>query len=122
MILNFDSDTPIYIQIAEEIENAILCGVYDDEAQVPSTTEISVNYKINPATALKGMSKLVDEGILLKKRGVGMFVQKGAKDLILEKHKEKFFEMYVMPLILEAKKLTVTKTEINEMIKRGYEQ
>lgn len=122
MILNFDSDTPIYLQIAEEIENAILCGVYDDEQQVPSTTEISVNYKINPATALKGMSKLVDDGILFKKRGVGMFVQKGAKDRILEKRKQKFYEMYVMPLISEAKKLTVTKTEIDEMIKRGYEQ
>lgn len=122
MVLNFNSDTPIYLQIAEEIENAILCNAYCDEDQVPSTTEISINYKINPATALKGVSRLVEDGILFKKRGVGMFVAKGAKERILGKRKQMFFEAYVMPLVSEAKKLTVSKNELDEMIKRGYEK
>lgn len=122
MILNFESDTPIYIQVAEVLENAILCDAFDDGSQVPSTTEISVNYKINPATALKGVGKLVDDGILYKKRGVGMFVATGAKEKILQKRKQMFFEAYIKPLVSEAKKLTVTKQEIDEMIKRGYEK
>ena len=120
--MNFDNDKPIYLQIAEEIENTILCGVHSEETQVPSTTEISVNFKINPATALKGISRLVDDGILYKKRGVGMFVVKGAKQKIQRKRKRMFFETYVMPLVSEAKKLTVTKKEIDEMIQRGFEK
>ena len=72
MQFNFESDTPIYMQVAEQIKDAILSGAFLEETQVPSTTEISVTYKINPATVLKGMTLLPDAGILYKKRGVGM--------------------------------------------------
>ena len=77
MQINFDSDKPIFIQIAEGIEDAILTGAFEEESQIPSITEFSVTYKINPATALKGINILVDSGIIYKKRGVGMFVEKG---------------------------------------------
>ena len=70
MKLDFHSETPIYQQIAEGLESAIISGAYEEETQVPSTTEISVQYKINPATVLKGVSLLVDEGILYKRRGL----------------------------------------------------
>jgi len=122
MVLNFDSEIPIYVQIAEGIENAILAGTLDIEAQIPSTTEISIMYKINPATALKGVNLLVDEGVVYKKRGLGMFVSEGAKEKILQKRKQVFFESYVLKLISEAKKLSITPQEIDEMIKRGFEQ
>jgi DNA-binding transcriptional regulator YhcF (GntR family) len=122
VILNFDSDTPIYLQIAQEIESAILAGAYDTQMQVPSTTEISVTYKINPATALKGMTKLTDDGILYKKRGVGMFVAPGAKEKILDKRKQTFFETFIAPLVSEAKKLNFTQEEIEEMIRKGLEK
>ncbi len=69
-----NEDIPIYIQIAKELEDAIFQGIYKENEQIPSTTEISVNYKINPATVLKGMNILVNEKIIYKKRGVGMFV------------------------------------------------
>ena len=78
MTFDFDSEVPIYLQDAEEIQDAILCGAYPEDTQVPSTTEISVTYKINPATVLKGMTLLTEEGVLYKKRGVGMFVSPGA--------------------------------------------
>ena len=120
MVLNFDSDTPIYLQIAEEIESAILSGAYDTQMQVPSTTEISVTYKINPATALKGITKLTDDGILYKKRGVGMFVAEGAKEKITDKRKQTFFETFIAPLVSEAKKLNFSKEEIEEMIRKGF--
>lgn len=122
MVINFHSETPIYQQIADELESAIISGAYEEEAQVPSTTEISVLYKINPATVLKGVGLLVDDGIIYKRRGLGMFVSTGAKQKVMEKRKYAFYDHYVLPLVLEAKKLSVTKEEISEMILRGYEK
>ena len=72
--MTLTEDRPIFQQIAEQLEEAILSGAYPEESQVPSITEYSVQYRINPATALKGINLLVDAGLLYKKRGVGMFV------------------------------------------------
>ncbi len=119
MQLDMHSDMPIFIQIAEQLEDAILTGALDEDMQAPSTTEISVSYKINPATALKGISMLTDDGILYKKRGLGMFVAKGAREMILKKRKQKYFEKFVVPLLSEAQKLSISMEEINNMIKRG---
>lgn len=120
MFLKFEDERPIFVQIAEGIEDAILSGAFPEESQIPSTTEISVSYKINPATALKGMNILVDSGIIHKKRGIGMFVCKGAVSKITEKRKEQFFENFVKSLIGEAEKLKLTKKEIIDMIERGF--
>ena len=122
MVLDFHSEIPIYQQIADEMESAIALGAYEEEAQVPSTTEISVRYKINPATALKGVTLLVDEGILYKRRGLGMFVAAGARQKGTEKRKHAFYERYVLPMVTEARKLSVTRKEIAEMVNRGYGQ
>ncbi len=119
MQLDLQSDVPIFIQIAEQLESAILTGALGEDMQAPSTTEISVSYKINPATALKGITMLADDGILYKKRGLGMFVAKGAKDVILKKRKRQFFEKFVRPLLSEAQKLSISPEEINDMIKKG---
>lgn len=122
MFMEFNNDTPIFMQIADQIEDAILSGVFPEETQIPSTTEISVNYKLNPATALKGMNLLVDQGIIYKKRGLGMFVAEGAAERLKEKRKSRYFENYVKKSIDEAKRLMITQNELIEMIKRGYEQ
>lgn len=122
MILNFNSDTPIFMQIADELENAIIGGTYEEDSQVPSTTEISVQYKINPATVMKGVGLLADSGILYKKRGLGMFVAAGAKDKIIQKRKRMFFEKYILPLVSEANKLSIAKKEICEMIEKGIKE
>lgn len=120
MTIEFNNDKPIYIQLAEVIEDAILSGAYNEETQIPSTTEISVNYRINPATALKGINILVDSGIVYKKRGLGMFVSTGAKEKILDKRKEVFYESFITSLVSEAKKLLISKDEIMELIERGF--
>ncbi len=122
MILDLSSDKPIYLQLAEAIEDNILKGVFEEEEQIISTTEISLRFKINPATAGKGINILVDEGILYKKRGVGMFVSTGAKDKILSKRKEHFYESFIKTLMEEASKLNISKGEIIEMIERGSER
>ena len=116
MQFNFESDTPIYIQVAEQIKDAILSGAFPEETQIPSTTEVSVTYKINPATALRGVTLLVDAGILYKKSGVGIFVQKGAAEKILNQRKDAFYNGYIIRLLEEAKKLHISRQEIIRMI------
>ncbi|MFA7673802.1 MAG: GntR family transcriptional regulator [Clostridia bacterium] len=120
MNIDFNSEKPIFMQIAEGLEDAILAGAFEEEGQIPSITEISVMYKINPATALKGINILVDSGIVYKKRGLGMFVKAGAVKQIKEIRKEKFFEDYISSLIEEAGKLGLKENDIKEMIERGF--
>lgn len=118
---NLTGDRPIFLQIAEMLEDAILSGAYDEEDQIPSITELSVAYTINPATALKGVNLLVDAGLLYKRRGLGMFVAQGAREKLVEKRKESFYEDYVQSLLKEADKLAIGKDELLGMIQRGYE-
>lgn len=116
---NFDGEKPIYIQMAEWIEENILTGVFPEETQIPSTTEISAMYRINPATALKGVNILVDKEIIYKKRGLGMFVCTGAEQKIRSERKQEFCDKYIKSLISEASKLGITKNEIINMIEKG---
>ena len=106
----------IYIQIKEMIEDDILRDVLLEEERVPSTNELARLYAINPATAAKGVNLLVDEGILYKKRGIGMFVATGAKAQIQVKRQEQFYDNYVKSLMAEAMSLGITKKELVAMI------
>ena len=99
MKLNLDQEKPIFIQIADGIEDGILTKAFPEESQIPSITEFSVKYKINPATALKGINLLVDEGVIFKRRGVGMFVSKGAVSQLQKKRHDQFFNNYISKLI-----------------------
>lgn len=108
----------IYIQIKEMIENDILRDILLEEERVPSTNELAKLYAINPATAAKGVNLLVDEGILYKKRGIGMFVMTGAKQRIMEKRKENFYDDYIRSLLAEAASLGITKQELVAMIQK----
>lgn len=74
----FDGTTPIYLQIAEELRTQILDGTLSEGQRLTSTTEYATRYRINPATANKAVSLLVDEGLVVKQRGIGMFVADGA--------------------------------------------
>ncbi|MFR1850120.1 MULTISPECIES: GntR family transcriptional regulator [Clostridia] len=116
MKLELNDHEPIFIQISKAIEDEILSDSIKEEMQVPSTTELSKFYKINPATVLKGVNILVDKEILFKKRGIGMFVSKGAKEIIKNGRKDNFKEVYLKDLISEAKKLGITKKELLDMI------
>ena len=109
----------IYLQIAQMLEDDILRGVYREEEQVPSTNELAREYNINPATAAKGLNLLVDEGILYKKRGIGMFVAAGSKQKIIQKRKDSFFETYVRSLVDEARTLAIGKEELMAMIEQA---
>lgn len=121
MQLDFNSEKAIFLQIAEGISDAILSGAYEEQQQIPSITEFSTTYKINPATALKGINLLVDQGIVYKKRGLGMFVQTGAVDKLRQQRKDAFYDDYVSGLVAEAKRLQIEKQEVCDMIERGFD-
>ncbi|MEM7117076.1 MAG: GntR family transcriptional regulator [Chloroflexota bacterium] len=117
----FDSDKPIYLQIAESIEDDILQQTVAEEDKVLSTNQLATIYRINPATAAKGLNMLTSEGILYKKRGIGMFVATGAVAKIRSKRKKAFYEKFVVPLLNEATNLDITPKELLEMINDGAE-
>ena len=108
----------LYIQISEMIENDILRDVLLEEERVPSTNELARLYSINRATAAKGINLLVDNGILYKKRGIGMFVSKGAKESIMKKRKNEFADKFLKTLLIEADSLGITKEELIAMIEK----
>ncbi len=112
-----DDSRPIFLQLAEQIENEILSGALPEESQVPSTNEFAAFHRINPATAGKGVNLLVDDGILYKKRGIGMFVTAGARERLLAKRREGFRTEYVGPLLQEARKLGITTDQLTDMIR-----
>ncbi|HEV2580931.1 MAG TPA: GntR family transcriptional regulator [Ktedonobacteraceae bacterium] len=116
-----NENRPIFVQIAERIENDIIAGELAEETQVPSTNQFASFYQINPATAAKGVNLLVDQGILYKKRGLGMYVAPGARAKLLEKRRAQFFEQYVVPMFQEAEKLGITMEQVTEMVQRRVE-
>ncbi|MFC6259411.1 GntR family transcriptional regulator [Levilactobacillus fujinensis] len=121
MKFNFDSPEPIYLQVAEQVEEAIFTGIYQAGEQVPSTTEMSKEFHINPATVLKGINRLVAAGVIEKRRGVGMFVTATAEATIREKRRSQFSERFVDGFTTEAKKLNLSEDELIDLVKHSYE-
>jgi len=121
LYVNPDLDKPIFIQIAEQLEDSIFTGTFPEETKIPSTNEISVLLNINPHTVLKGMNLLVDEEVIYKRRGLGMYVREGAVERIRRKRQGQFFSQYVASMVREAVKLEMSKEELMRLIERGYE-
>ena len=117
-----NDQSSIYLQIAKMLEDSILRGIYQEGEQVPSTNELARQYSINPATAAKGINLLVDEGVLYKKRGIGMFVTEGAVALVQQKRRAAFYQQYVTALAKEAKSLGLGEEELTGMIRRAYSE
>ncbi len=119
MKLDFGSEVPIYLQLARSVEDDIVNGIFPEGTQIPSTTEVSLLYKVNPATVGKGFNLLVEESVIYKKRGVGMFVAEGARSRLIAKRREEFYGRYIEGMLEEARRLGIRKEEIIEMLKRG---
>ncbi|MCV2395361.1 GntR family transcriptional regulator [Actinotalea sp. M2MS4P-6] len=113
-----DDERPIFLQVAELIENQIVDGSMPEGAQVPSINELAAFHRINPATALKGVNRLVDAGLVHKQRGIGMFVSPGARARLLGQRREAFAEQYLRPLLAEAAKLSIGPAELAEMVRQ----
>ncbi|GIO23346.1 GntR family transcriptional regulator [Oceanobacillus sp. J11TS1] len=119
MSTQFRNDKPIFVQVRERIEDQIVNDQLKEGDQAPSTNQLVQFYKINHATISKGVTQLVDEGILFKKRGVGMFVAEGAKQKLVQKRKQAFMDNYVVGLVQEAEKLHITEEEIIDLIQKA---
>jgi DNA-binding transcriptional regulator YhcF (GntR family) len=113
-----DEGRPLFQQIAEQIEGAILDGSLAADAQVPSTNELAAFHRINPATAAKGVNQLVVDGILYKKRGIGMFVAADARQRVLERRREAFARDFVEPLLTEARRLGLSAEDVKDLIEK----
>lgn len=106
------------MQVREKIEDQIVNEQLQEGDQAPSTNQLVNFYKINHVTVSKGVNQLVDEGILYKKRGIGMFVAKGAREKLIRKRKEAFVDNYVIPLVQESEKLGIPQREVFALIKK----
>ncbi|MEK4556059.1 GntR family transcriptional regulator [Jeotgalicoccus sp. FSL K6-3177] len=107
---------PIYEQIRDWLADQIIDETLVEHDKVPSTNEIVTYFKVNHITVSKGVTELVEEGVLYKKRGVGMFVSEDARGKLLEKRREGFVEEYLKPMLEEAGKLDLSKSDIQKMI------
>jgi GntR family transcriptional regulator len=107
----------LFLQVAESVEDSIIDGSLAPEAKAPSTNELAAFYRINPATAAKGIAMLTDKGVLYKQRGIGMFVAPGARDLLLAERRSAFADRFVDPLLAEARKLGLGPDDLAVLIR-----
>ncbi len=115
--MEFDDRSPIYLQIAEQIRRDVAAGELKEGDQVMSTTQYATTYRINPATANKAMALLVDEGVLQKKRGVGMFVSDGARQRVVEARRADYWAHVLDPALDEARALGIEAADIIEHVR-----
>jgi GntR family transcriptional regulator len=111
-----DDGTPLFVQIAEQLADDIVDGGLAEGARVPSTNELAAFYRINPATAAKGINLLVDDGVLEKRRGIGMFVAAGAQEQLRAGRRKRFAEQYVDPMLAEANRLGIDTDTLVSLI------
>jgi DNA-binding transcriptional regulator YhcF (GntR family) len=112
-----DEGTPLFAQIAEQLADDIVDGVLAEGTRVPSTNELAAYYRINPATAAKGINLLVDETVLEKRRGIGMFVASGAREQLRAGRRKRFAEQYVDPMLAEARRLGIDTDTLVSLIR-----
>jgi DNA-binding transcriptional regulator YhcF (GntR family) len=114
-----DEGAPLFVQIAERLADEIADGTLPEGERVPSTNELAAYYRINPATVAKGISMLTDDGLLEKRRGIGMFVTAGARGRLLAERRKRFAERYVEPLVAEASRLGIDADDLAAMIRES---
>jgi len=114
-----EEGAPLFVQVAERLADEIADGGLVEGEQVPSTNELAAYYRINPATAAKGINMLTDEGLLEKRRGIGMFVAAGARATLLSERRKRFAERYVEPLVAEAGRLGIDADDLIALIREG---
>lgn len=112
-----DEGRALFLQIAESVEDSIVDGSLAEETQAPSTNELATFYRINPATAAKGIAMLTDKGVLYKRRGIGMFVAEGAREKLRTERRDAFTQKFVIPLIAEARTLGLSTDDLQTLIR-----
>jgi DNA-binding transcriptional regulator YhcF (GntR family) len=114
-----DEGTPLFVQVADRLAGQIADGGLAEGERVPSSNELAAFYRINPATAAKGINVLADDGLLEKRRGIGMFVATGARQRLMARRRAEFTQRYVEPLLTEAVRLGIDTNELLALIKEA---
>jgi GntR family transcriptional regulator len=117
VVPTLDEGTPLFVQIAEQLADDIVDGQLAEGTRVPSTNELAAFYRINPATAAKGINMLVDDGVLEKRRGIGMFVAAGAREQLLATRRKLFAAQYVDPMVAEARRLGIDSDTLVSLVR-----
>lgn len=111
------SDTrPIYQQLAGGIRDMIISGELPEGERAPSTNELSAFHSVNPTTSAKALTVLFEEGLLEKRRGLGMFVREGARDQVRHQRQEALREDFILPLLKEGAALSLSASDIADLI------
>jgi len=113
----FDDRTPIYRQIAGHLREDIASGALGDDEQVMSTNQYAAFHRINPATVAKAFQELVDDGLLYKKRGLGMFVTPGSGERLRAERRARFVEDVLVPVIAAAERLSIPVDDVVDAIR-----
>ena len=116
----FNEEAPIYLQLRKHIEELILDRVLPEEAAIPSIRIMARDYELNPITIGNALSSLVDEGVLHKKRGVGIFVSRGARELIISERGKDFITDSLKPVLKKARQLELAREEVIELTNAIY--
>src|SRR6202034_2874220 len=114
-----DEGTPLFAQIAERLAEEIADGGLAEGERVPSMNELAAFYRINPATAAKGINLLADDGLLDKRRGIGMFVATGARRRLLARRRAAIAARYVGRLLSEAARLGIDAGDLLTLIREA---
>ena len=114
MSRHFEDSTPIYLQIAEEVRTQILSGDLSDGDRLTSTTEYATQYRINPATANKAITLLVDEGLAVKRRGISMFVAHGAYERLRDERARTYVDTTLGPALHTGRVLGLSDDDLVE--------
>lgn len=108
----WDEDQPIYRQLRDRVVAMILEGVLDEGDALPSVRNVAAEYRLNPLTVLKGYQELVDEGLVEKKRGRGMFVNEGARENLLKAERKRFLDKEWPKVLATIDRLGLDETEL----------
>ena len=120
--MKFDESTPIYLQIKKEIENAIINKSIEEEKAIDSIRIMAKQYRLNPQTISNAINELLNEGILFKKRGIGMFVEKGAQKKLKAKTYDEFIEEDLKKVISKSRSLGISKLDLLKLIENSYDE
>ncbi len=122
MAIEFETNTPIYLQISEMIREAILAGDFKEGEAIPSVRQISVEQNLNPQTVLNATQILINEELIEKKRGLGLYVQKGAREKLQRDERRVFREAEVPKLVTRARLLGFSRSELLQIIEQAFQE
>lgn len=120
--MKFAENVPLYLQVREEIENAILSGAVKEDEAIPSIRKLAQEYRLNPHTISAAVNELMQEEYLYKKRGIGIFLAKKSRRKLMKKKKDAFFSVELKKIVEKCKFMNITKEELMNSISRYFSE